>query len=288
MKAITAWVSLCLGGMVLSFIGGYMGGFNGMILGMFGGILPFMAIMQMIAFFKNKKLLALLKTLNDDEKYMWLPDKRDKLHLMVMKEPHPGILVKKGLGIFEHKGTEFGLGKDGMCFAYPDGAYTVDFKTIDYASKLEKEDGLDEYEDIVKEYLGENMYKVFCSKFRTNPKPDYFNIDNEIQWLINNKPKDNNGKDNDDEDKLCKTVFGTTVDFTNRLKFLRYNYNPISGENATERERIIALKEGMDYKEDNKEINRAKGIAMILFAAMIFIAVLVSLDWSGFINMFGG
>jgi hypothetical protein len=251
-----------------------------MILGLFGGILPFLAIMQMIAYFKQKKLLPLVRNLEDKERYVWIPDKRNKLHLVVMNEPHPGILVKKGLGIFEHKGTEFGLGNDSMCFAYPDGAYTVDFETIDYASKLEKENGLNEYEDIVKEYLGETLYRTFCQKFRNNPKPDYYNIDNEIQWLINNGPKDNNG--------LSKTVFGSTVDFTNRLKFLRYNYNPISGENATERERLIALKEGMDYKEDNKEINRAKAIATILFAVMIVVAVLVSLDWHGFVSMFGG
>lgn len=279
MKAVRMWVSLALGGMVLAFIGGFIGGPNGMMIGIFGGILPFMAIMQMIGYGKKKGFLPLLRDLEDDEKYVWIPDKRNKIHLIVMKEPHPGVLAKKGLGIFEHKGTEFGFGDDPMIFAFPESAYTVDFPTEHYFSKLEKEDGLDEYEECVKEFLGSEKYKTFYGQFRKNPKPDYYNIKNELQWLINNRP-------NGGQQVLSKTVFGETVDFTNRLKYLKYNYNPISGENATERERIIALKMGMDYKEDTKDINRAKAIATILFAAMIFIAVLVSLDWGGFLNMF--
>lgn len=315
MNVVVLYVTMGVFGIAIGIGGGYfVGGTNGMIIGMFSGLIPFMAVMQIIGFAKTKGFLPLYKNLNEDEEYAWVPNKMNKIRLFIMKKKHKDLLYRKGLGIFENKGTEFNFGNNPMCFAFPESGYTVDFRNIHYFSLLEKDDGVDDYEECIKEYLGEDKYKIFCKNFRENPKPDYYDIDNEIQWLINNKPK-TNGITTDEKSfaELCqdyknkkidsdtiftvknkienkgnilnKNVFGQTVDFSNRLKYLRYNYDPISSENATEREKIISLKEGMDYRDESKAINRAKAAAMILISVAIFIIILTSVDLS---SLFGG
>lgn len=282
MNMIVMFIMMALGGVILGFIGGFFtGGLMGMIMGVFAGIMPFMAIMQIIGYAKSKGFLALFKTLEENEKYVFIPNKLNKIIIFIMKIKHPEILYRKGLGFFEDKGTEFGFGNSPMSFAFPDSAYTVDFKTIQYFSLLGKDKDLEatDYEDCVKEYLGEDAYKTFCTKFRNNPKPDYYDIQNELDYLMRATPVN----------KLEKTVFGETVDFRSRLKFLKYNYNPITADNATEREKIAALKEGMDYKDKDvdKAVSRARAIFMVLMGLMIFLIVISVIDWSNFSSLFG-
>jgi len=280
MNVVVLYVTMGVFGIAIGIGGGYfVGGTNGMIIGMFSGLIPFMAVMQIIGFAKTKGFLPLYKNLNEHEEYAWVPNKMNKIRLFIMKKKHKDLLYRKGLGIFENKGTEFNFGNNPMCFAFPESGYTVDFRTIHYFGLLEKEDKVDDYEECIKEYLGEEKYKIFCKLFRENPRPDYYDIDNEIQWLINNKPSKDNGN------VLDKNVFGETVDFSNRLKYLRYNYDPISSENATEREKIISLKEGMDYRDESKAMNRAKAAVMVLIGVAIFIIILTSVDIS---SLFGG
>lgn len=280
MNVVIAYVTMGVFGIAIGIAGGYfIGEINGMIIGLFSGLLPFMAIMQIIGFAKTKGFLPLYKNLSEDEEYAWVPNKMNKIRLFIMKKKHKDLLYRKGLGIFENKGTEFNFGNNPMCFAFPESGYTVDFSTIHYFSLLEKDDGVDDYEECVKEYLGPVKYKNFCEKYRMNPKPDYYDIDNEIQYLINNKPDKNNGN------ILDKNVFGDTIDFSNRLKYLRYNYDPISSENATEREKIISLKEGLDYRDESKAMNKAKAAVMIMIGVAIFIIILTSVDLG---NLFGG
>ncbi len=283
MNMIGMFIMLGLGGMILGLIAGYStGGTTGAIAGVFAGFMPFIAIMQIIGYAKQKGFLSLFKTLEENEKYGWVPNKTNKLMCMVFKKTHPGVIYKKGLGVFEDKGTEFSLGNSPMSFVYPHSAYTVDFPTMHYFSLLErdKDKSIDDYEDCVREYLGEKEYKEFCEKFRADDKPDFYSIQNEIDFLIRYKP---NG-----DKSLSKSVFGETVDFRNRLKYLRYNYDPITADNATERERIIALKEGMDYRDTDKYVSRAKAIVMIIFGIMVFLIVVSVIDFSAIGGIFGG
>lgn len=270
MSTVGLWVILALMGMILSMIGGYFTGrIPGLAVGLVGGLIPFVAIMQIINVAKFRGFLPLYKNLDKDENFVWIPNHMGKLKLFIMKMKHKGILYKKGLGIFEHKGTEFSFGGDPMCFAFPESAYTVNFDVEQYFSLLSNEEDLDDYEDCVKEYLGEEKYKEFCQKFRANPKPSYYHIKSELEYLIDTKPNND----------LSKVVFGQTADFTAACKYLLYNYDPITSENATERERIIALKEGMDYREENRDINRAKAIVYIMLGAGILIIMLSAVNW---------
>ena len=279
MNMIGMFMMLGIGGMILGLVGGYFsGGATGAMVGMFAGFMPFMATMQIIGYARTKGFLSLFRTLEDDEKYGWVPNKMNKLMCFVFKKKHPGVIYRKGLGFFEDKGTEFSLGNSPMSFVYPHSAYTVDFPTMQFFSMMEREEQIDDYEDCVREYLGEKEYKIFCAKYRTEARPDFYSIQNELDYLIRHKPKSDDG--------LSASVFGETVDFRNRLKYLRYNYDPITADNATERERLAALKEGMDYKEPNKDISRAKAIVMILFGVMVFILVISMVDIGSIVGGF--
>jgi len=278
---IGMFIMLGLGGMILGLIAGFStGGILGAIAGLFAGFMPFLAVMQIIGYAKQKGFLALFKTLEENEKYGWVPNKMNKLMCMVFKKTHPGVIYKKGLGVFEDKGTEFSLGNSPMSFVYPHSAYTVDFPTIHFFSLLERDKEADDYEECIREYLGEDEYKIFWEKFRAGKVPDFYSIQNELDYLIRHKPNNDNG--------LSKNVFGETVDFRNRLKYLRYNYDPITADNATERERIIALKEGMDYRDTDKYVSRAKAIVMIIFGIMVFLIVVSVIDFSAIGGIFGG
>ncbi len=281
-NVIGMFVMLGLLGIIVGMGGGYyIADIQGMMIGAFAGFMPFIAVMQIIGYAKNKGFLALFKTLEPNEKYIWVPNKLNKIMLFIMKKSHKDVLTHKQLGIFEDKGTEFALGNSPMGFAFPHSAYTVDFPTIHYFSKNEdKEDGVDDYEDMVYKYLGDTKYKQFYNKFRGKDKTDYYSIINEINWLIQNPPTGDNGGDAQEQ-----VVFGETVDFRNRLKYLRYNYDPITAENATERERILALKEGMDYREPDRYMSKAKAISVVLMAIMILVVVFSVVDVGA---IFGG
>jgi len=165
-----------------------------------------------------------------------------------------------------------------MNFAYPWGGYTIDIPTEHYFSKTKIEDDLDTFDEHVRRYLGETKYKAFQQRFRTKQDITIHDINRELDWLIEQTPVD----------KLEKNVFGETIDFQSRCKYLRYNYDPSRVENATEREKIIAFKTALDYRDPSTEkyMGIAKALVMILIGLGIFLALLSSLDLGGIMGAF--
>lgn len=279
MNVVSMYVLVAILGLCLSFIGGYIsGGTLGMMMGMFSGLIIFMPVMMMIGYAKNKGFLPLFRALKDFEKFIFFPDKFGRIKILVMNIIHDGILQKKKLGLIDDKGTEFALGSDKMSIALPRKGTTVDLKDIHYFSLLKKEKGVEDYDDAIKHYLGETVYMEFCEKFRKNIKPDIYDINAELQWLIDHEfPKD----------KLNQDMFGETVDFTDELQHLKYIYNPVSMENAVDTEKIWTKREQMGYKDVDKKMSTAKAVVYILFGVMVFLIVMSVIDWSQLGALFG-
>lgn len=277
MQNTTIWIMGSLAGVAIGAVFGYLtGNINGAMAGLLAPIIPFIMVVQIITYAKTHGFLLLYKKLEDDEKYSWIPNKMNKLYLFILNNKYKGIIYKKGLGVFEDKGTEFNFGNQRMTFCMPESGHGLDIKTEQYFSILQREDKLEEWDDCIKVYLGEIGYKSFAEKFRQNPKPDILDINAELNYLILQKPAD----------PLSKLVFGETIDFSNRCKHLKYTYDPISGENAIEREKLIAHEEALDYKPVDKNISRAKAIVMILMGLMIFLLV-ISTQWENIRNLLG-
>ena len=281
MMIIALWILLCLIGFILTFISIILPSPFNMVMPPFGGFIMFMCLMQIIGIAKGKGFLALYRNLKENEYWAWVPTHMGKLKLYVLKQDHKGVLFHKLLGLFEHKGTEWSFGNNPMVFAFPESGYTVDIVDEQYFSMLQREEGLETWDAVVKTYLGAAKYAEFCKQFRHLDKPTIMNINQELDWLHNQV---------DPENPLSKTVFGETVDFRNRCQYLKYTYDPTSSMNATERERLWALKEGMDYKDKqlDQNISRAKAIVYILMGLMIFLIVLTQLDLSNLGKLFGG
>ena len=248
----------------------------------FGGMLPLMAILQIFGIAKQKNFLPLFKELDKNEKYEWVPDMNNRIHLTIMKSDHKGLLYLKGLGLFEDKGTTFLFGKDRMGIAFPESGYTGDIPTIQYFSQLFKKTGTDEWDDFVELYLHPSDYKEFKDTFRSGKKPTIDDINAELNWLSEHRARN----------ELEQKVFGETVDFRSRCRFLKYNYDPVAAENATEAEKIIAYKKAMDYKDPKEDFSKygaiAKAVVLIIMGLVIFMAVASSIDLSNFMGMFGG
>ena len=252
---------------------------------MFGSMLPVMAIMQIFAIAKQKNFLPLYKDLEKNEKYLWIPDVNNRIHLTIMKTTHKGLLYLKGLGLFEDKGTTFVFGKDRMGFAFPESGYTGDIPTLQYFSKLFKKEPFDisDWDSAVKAFLYSDDWERFQKKFRRpHFHPTIENIYEELDWLSERRARD----------ELRVRVFGETVDFRSRCRFLRYNYDPVAAENATEAEKIIAYKRATDYKDPSADYSKygaiAKAVVIIVFGVALGIAILSSIDLSNFAGLFGG
>lgn len=280
MQRVAMFIALAIFGLVLCFLGAFVMFPVNMMLILFGGMLPFMAVMQMVGYAKAKGFLPMFRDLKENEEYDWIPDKHNRLKLVIMENVHKDQLFHKKLGLFEDKGTTFTFGKYPMGFCFPESGYKVDIPTQEYFSFLEKNEDLSDWDDCVREYLGDDKYKIFCQKFRTKTRPEIDDINAELTWLIEQKKVNN---------PLEVMIHGHKLDFRNRAKHLKYTYDPTSNENATERERIWAMKEGMDYRErqDQKYLGMAKAIAIVLIVIMIVVITLASVDLSNFMGMFG-
>ncbi len=282
MSRIVMFIMLALFGFVLSVLSGFVGYPFGIMLGAFGGLLPFMAIIQIIGIAKGKGFLTLFKDISKDEKFIWVPDRDNKIHLTIMKYSNKGILYLKGVGLFEDKGTSFLFGRDKMGFALPESGYTLDLVSEHYFSLLKKDNGLNDWDSCVKQYLSEDDYAKFRTMFRhPGREPNLYKINEELDWLAERVPKD----------KLEKQICGQTVDFRSRCMWLKYNYDPGAAENATDLEKIRMLKLATDYK-DEKDFQKYKSIGMmivmIILGIVILISVLSALDFSNLFGMFGG
>jgi hypothetical protein len=285
MQRIAVFIMMGIAGLILAVITS-LTVFPVNVLGaVFGGMLPLMAILQIFGIAKQKNFLPLYKDLDKNEKYEWVPDTNNRIHLTIMKSNHKGLLYLKGLGLFEDKGTTFLFGKDKMGFAFPESGYTGDIPTIQYFSQLFRDNGVSEWDEFVKLYLYPSAFEEFKKRFRQGKKPTIDNINAELEWL-SQRPMSSVRND------LKQQVFGETVDFRSRCRFLKYNYDPVAAENATEAEKIIAYKKAVDYKDPKEDFSKysavAKAVVLIIMGLVIFMAVASSIDLSNFMGMFGG
>jgi len=278
MKNLAVWIAISIAGIVLGFIGGFItGGIEGMMMGLFAGIIMIIPIMQMIATSKFKGFLPLFFNIDDKQKFVHFPDSFGRIKTLVMDIKHDGVLYKKGIGYIDDKGSEYAWGNNICAFAIPRLGVTIDWNAAQYTHKL-KEDGVTDYEDGVRLYLGGKKYLGFGKKHRMNKKPDIDNINQELDDLITEK---------NPEDSLERDVVGETVDFRDFASFLKYAYHPVSMENAIDTEKIWTKREQLGYKDVDRNVSRAKAIVYILFGAMIFIAVLSAMDFSTISGIFG-
>lgn len=282
MQKIAMFIMLGILGFVCSIASGFIEYPMNLMIAAFGGMLCFLAILQMLGIAKQKGFLALYKDLADDEKYIWIPDIYNKIHLTIMKSSHKGILYFKGLGLFEDKGTTFLFGKDRMGFALPESGYTLNLESEQYFSLLKKDEGLTDWDDCVKAYLTPDQFLSFEHKFRKPGKEVTLHmINEELDWLANQIP----------QNKLEKHIMGKTIDFRSRCLWLKYNYDPSAAENATDAEKIITWKRAIDYRDVGdykKYASIGKMIVMVLLGVVILVVVLSSIDLSNFGSLFGG
>jgi len=279
MKNIVLWVMLSLAGFAFCFIGGfYFGGPYGSMTGFLAGMIMLMPLMQMIMVAKQKGFLPLYVELKNHEKFIHFPDNFGKLKTLIVNTKHEGVCHKKDIGFIEDKGTEFSWGKDPVSFANPKLGITIDIKNSTYTELLEKNRNIEDYDNAIEKFLGPEKYKLFCATHRKNPEPDIHDINKELEDLLSQKP----------HDELNEKVFGETWGFRNFLRFLKYAYHPLAMDVAVSREKLWTRMEAEGYAESQKAISWAKAAVMIIFAFMIFLIVMSTLDLSSLGGMFGG
>lgn len=283
LKTIIMYTIMGIGGMVLSIIGAFFFGSPiAAMFAMFGCFLAIMPMFLMISRAAQKRFLPLFENLAENQKYLHYPDKFGKLGTMIADIKHPGILFKKGLGIIDDKGTEYAWGKDPVSFWEPELGVTVDIPAAQWTHLLHKEENLLDYEQMVRTYLGEDEYVKFANKFRTNPKPDWIAITNEIEYLKNFKPT------KDSTSKFSKLVFGQTWGFDTFINYLKYALNPLRVDTAIKTEILIAKQEAAGYRDQSKALNWGKAIMLVLLGLGIFFAIMSALDLKGLGSFFGG
>lgn len=280
MKNVILWVVISLAGMVGCMLGGFFtGGVTGAMVGMFSGVIMFMPVMMMLGTAKNKGFLPLFQNLGENEKFVHFPDNFGRLKTLVVNTRHEGICHKKGLGVIDDKGTEYCWGDDPVSFGEPRLGMTIDVKNARWSELLEKDDGIEDYDNAIKEALGDKDYESFVKKYRKNNiRPDIYNINSELDFIL----------DADLKDKLEKKVFGETWGFKNFLRFLKYAYHPQTLENAIDTEKVWVKQEAMGYRDVQRTGAWAKAVIGILFAVMVVLIVLSQVDLSNFANLFGG
>lgn len=280
MKNIILWVVISVAGLAGVTVGCYMtGGVTSAMVGMLGGIVMFMPVMMMLGVARTKGFLPLFQNLKENEKYVHFPDHFGRLKTLIVNTRHEGICHKKGVGVIDDKGTEYCWGDAPVSFGEPRLGMTIDVKNARYTELLEKDNDIEDYDSAVKEVLGERDYEEFCKRYRSgNIRPDIFYINSEIDFLLDKKFRN----------KLEKNVFGETWGFKNFIRWLKYAYHPQTLENAIDTEKVWVKQEAMGYRDVQRTGALAKAIIAIMFAVMVVVIVLSTVDLSNFMGLFGG
>jgi lipopolysaccharide export LptBFGC system permease protein LptF len=181
-------------------------------------------------------------------------------------------------GLIDDKGTEYAFGNSPLSFWEPGKGFTTNILSSSYHSKLKKTEKVKDYDEMIKKYLTEEQYKVFCQKFRMNPEPNEDDINAELQWLKDTKNPASN---------LQITVFGETYDIHDDIAFMQYNYQPQAMGIYVESEKINIRREEQGYKDPARIAGWGKFVFIVILAVVILIAVLSSLDLSKLGNLFG-
>jgi hypothetical protein len=275
MKNIVMWISMSLAGLALGVIlNGLTGGIYTAMISILTGTIMFVPTMQMISTAKQKGFLPLYINLKTEdgiktEKFIAFPDNFGRLKIMIVNTRHEGICSKKGLGIIDDKGTEYAWGNEPFSFGEPRLGTTINVKPARYTELLSKNRDIKDYDEAIKKYLGETKYKNFVEKYRKIQDPDIFNINDELQRLID---------ETNPENQLKEKVFGETWGFKDFVNFLKYAFNPTAMENVIETVKIWTKREQMGYRDTDKAMSRAKAIVMVIIGVIILVVVLTSID----------
>lgn len=277
MKQSIVWVSMMVAGAALVLLGiiggpGLVGFFDGSItlmFGLFGVVITIFPTMGIIGQVKKARLFPLLGGIEDYEQVTLFADIRNRVFPVVVSTKHEGILHKKDLGIIEDKGTPLTWANTGIpiSISVQKCGVTVDLKKAQYQAKIEKGEGIADYEEAIKRYLGPAKYTTFSEKFRNTTEPQYEEIEKELSYLLEQEPND----------PLITKVCGETVNFKNYLSWLKYAYHPLSAENAVDSEILETKRENMAYREASKIQGLGKTILVILIGLGIFVVILATM-----------
>jgi hypothetical protein len=287
MRNTTMYMLMGLGGMATCIVMGYMTGAElGAMAGFMGGIICFIPTIQLILQAKQKGFLAFYWNLLEEnsikkEKYCIVPNKFGKLRVIVAKMVSDGVIFIKRYGLIDDKGTEYTFGNSPLSFIQPNHGFTKNIVQSQYHHLLKKEQGVNDWDEAVKKYLGVEQYKDFCKKFRVNSEPDAEDIQAELQYL-----KDVKYPAND----LKVFVCGETISFHDDIEFFKYDYLPGVMKVYVDNEKLNSKQEGLGYRpaDSGKAISWGKAIFIIILAICILLAVLSSVDLSQLSSLFGG
>lgn len=285
-KQMTMWLLMIGGGAALVMVGICLGPGIGnmlpatvtMMFAVFGVVMEIFPTMNIIGQVKKARLFPFLGGTKDDEQVTLFADVRNRVSPMIVNNKHEGILHKKEFGIVEDKGSPLTWADTGIpvSISLQKCGVGVDLRKAAYTNKLET-DGLQDYEEAVKRYLGPAKYTEFAKKFRTTSEPQYEEISKELDHLLEAEPND----------PLSLKVCGETVTFKNYLNWLKYAYHPLSAENSVDSEILETKREAMAYKEAAKMQGWGKLIIIVLIGVGIFLVILATMG-PNLGKLFGG
>jgi hypothetical protein len=198
---------------------------------------------------------------------------------MVAKMVRDGVIFVKRWGPIDDKGTEYSFGNSPLSFVIPHLAFTKNLVSSQYHHLLKKEEGVNDWDEAVKKYLGPERYKEFVSKFRQNDEPDNDAIQAELQWLKDIK---------NPADALAISVVGETITFHDDIDFFKYNYLPEYMNVYVEQEKINVRREEQGYKDPSKAMAWGKAAFIVILAICILVVILSSVDLTQLGSFLGG
>ena len=92
MQIIAFYIFMALIGFVAIFVTSILGYPFSLLGGMFGGLMMFMSIIQMLGSARNKGFLPLFKNLKENEQFTWIPNQYNKIRCYITVSPHKGLL----------------------------------------------------------------------------------------------------------------------------------------------------------------------------------------------------
>jgi len=280
-KNMTTWIAMMFGGGALAIMAVIIqvGLPTQLMFAIMGVVLCIFPTLQIIGQVRRARLFPFLAGTKDGEQVTLFADIRNRLSPIIMNNKYEGILHKKEVGIIEDKGTPLTWGDTGIpvSISLQKCGVTVDLKQAQYQHKLEKEEGIDDYEEAIRRYLGPAKYAIFADKFRNSTEPQYEEIAKEMDYLLQTEPND----------PMMKKVCGETVTFKNYVNWLKYAYHPLSAENAVDSEILETKREAMAYRDIQKLQGYGKLILAILIGVGIFVVILGTMGGQLF-SLFGG
>lgn len=280
MKQLWTWIAMIGGGASIVVIGSILqiDKILSVMMAAMGLVVVLMPIIQIFGQLKKARVIPFLIGTKENEHITLCADRRNRLSPILMTNKYEGVLHKKGAGIMEDKGTPLTWADTGIPISVSNlkSGTTIDLMKAQYTSQLAG-NGLLEYEDAIKKYLGPAKYTNFCKTFREKVDPDYNDIVRELNHLLNEEPND----------PLAELVIGETINFKDFLGYLKYIYTPLSTENAIDAEIIQTRREAAAYKDAKSMQGWGKIILVVLIGVGILLVLLAAVG-PNLGSMFGG